>query len=230
MSSSTNFVPSRESELVTWLKQLAAKVTLAPTQYGTTAAMATALQNAVDAFVESYEKANSNDTRTPAIVTLKNTNKDLAVVLARQVAGVIQKFPGTTDEMRRDLSITVAKPRTPIAAPTQTPVVVVDSVIGRTVWLNIFQADGETRSMPEGVRSVMVYSYIGADPVPDGITKWQIQGLCTKTRCSLEFAASVPAGSKVWLTAAWLSPRDASGPACTPISVYLGGGPAVQVG
>jgi hypothetical protein len=50
------------------------------------------------------------------------------------------------------------------------------------------------------------------------------EGESTRTDFEVEFPSTVPAGTKVWLTAFWKNPRLMSGPPCAPVSIYLGDG------
>ena len=58
-------------------------------------------------------------------------------------------------------------------------------------------------------------------PTPRRITS---QGGTTRTRFDVSFDASLPMGTKVWLTAFWKNERDMSGLACEPVPVTLLGG------
>ena len=68
-----------------------------------------------------------------------------------------------------------------------------------------------------------MFSFVGSAP-PADIGQWVFQGSSTRTTFEVEFPATVPAGSQVFLCAFWFNPRSQSGPACQPISAYLAGG------
>src|SRR4030095_15264680 len=75
MANSTNFLPSREADLVTWSTNFNTKIVAAPTTYGLTAAQATAYTALHNAWTSAYQTANANSTRTPSSITAKNQEK-----------------------------------------------------------------------------------------------------------------------------------------------------------
>jgi hypothetical protein len=126
--------------------------------------------------------------------------------------------------MRVDLALPVRDVApSPINPPTERPVMEIVEVNGRIVTIRLRQIGSPSRAKPAGVWGASVCSFVGATP-PSDITAWKTEGESTRTDFDVEFAASIPAGSQVWLTAYWKNPRLMSGPACDPISIYLGGG------
>ncbi len=94
---STNFLPQREAELVTWSGNFDTKITATPTAFGLTAGQATTYAGLNAAFVSAYQTANDPLTRSPANIVAKNMAMAALVASARQLAGIIQKYPGTTN-------------------------------------------------------------------------------------------------------------------------------------
>lgn len=223
MASTRDFLPTREGELVPWLRQFAQKVSLAPTTYGATIGQATSLQNAVDAFIESWDKAQSNDTRTPSIIQLKSTNKDLAIVVARQVAGVIQKFPGTTDEMRVDLGLTVKAAPQPAQIPPRAPVLEVLERFGTTVRVKLHDGPTSRRGRPDFAEGAAVFSLVAPEASPNPAA-YKLEGLTPKMIFDVTFPAETPAGTVVYLTAHWFNSLMQSGIGCQPVKAIIAGG------
>ncbi|HEV7300116.1 MAG TPA: hypothetical protein VGN72_12175 [Tepidisphaeraceae bacterium] len=113
-----DFLPGREPELATWSVDFLANVgVIGATNLGLVSAQQTALQAAVDAFVSAYGLATNPATRTKPSVQLKSTMKEQMVALIRQLAGVIQKHPQTTDAQRAQLGLTVPRVPRPATAP-----------------------------------------------------------------------------------------------------------------
>src|SRR5215472_13730287 len=98
-----NFLPAREAELVTWSTNFNTKITATPTTYGLTAAQATAYTALHNAFVTAFNAANSDATNSRSSVVTKNSAKSALIANARQLAGIVQRYPGTTNAMRSDL-------------------------------------------------------------------------------------------------------------------------------
>jgi hypothetical protein len=113
-----DFIPGREPELVTWSADFLANViAIGATNIGLVAAQQTALQAAVNAFTSAYGVANDPATRTRPAVAQKRSKKEQMLAIVRQLAGVIQRHPGTTDAQRAQLGLTVPAQRRPGRAP-----------------------------------------------------------------------------------------------------------------
>ncbi|HEY0007217.1 MAG TPA: hypothetical protein VGB55_00710, partial [Tepidisphaeraceae bacterium] len=103
-----DFLPAREPELVTWANTFAANVAvIGVANIGLVASQQTALQAAVTAFVDAYELYKNPTTHTPPNFEAKRTKRQEMTDLIRQLAGIIQKHPGTTDQQRSSLGLTV---------------------------------------------------------------------------------------------------------------------------
>jgi hypothetical protein len=144
--------------------------------------------------------------------------------VVRPLITIMQAFPAMTNEKRIELGLRVRDSGpTPINPPTEAPIAEIVSVMGRLVRGRVHSADTETRGKPQGVAACWLYSYIGAAP-PADIAAWKFEGSSTRTSWEIEFPASVAAGSQFWLCAQWISPRNQPGPACSPITNFMGGG------
>ena len=214
------FLPAKDAELVTWSNNLSSMLSTGFATYGITSAQATAFATLNTAWVAAYNLAANDGTRTPAAIITKNQARYNMVQNARVLAGIIQKFPGTTNTMRSALGLTVERVRTPIPPPGISPTIDVLSVDARNVKLRI-HAGSLRRGKPAGVAGMAVFSYVGATP-PEDITAWKFEGNTTVTQFIVAFDAATPAFSRVWLTAFFFNPRGQSGMACEPISTYLG--------
>jgi len=218
-----------DAEFKAFIENFLALITLNPTSYGLVAGDATALAVVESAFVDALSVALAPSTRTSVTVEQKNTARDACENAVRYLIGRIEFTPSVTDAQKLALGINVRKPATAIQPPDAEPVLVVKKVDNRTVTIRLMQPEGDGRGKPENVYSAVVYSYVGPEPIPQDINLWKNEGVTTRTDFTINFPLSVPAFSKVWLTAAWQSPRLAAGPACEPISTFLGSGVVTQV-
>lgn len=222
---STPFPPSREAELVTWALNFGTKITATPTAFGLTAGQATTFGTLRTAFVNAYNVAQDEATRSPMNVELKNVAKRNLVANIRLLAGIVQRFPATTNAMRIDLGLPQRgfEP-TPIPAPGSSPLIVVKSVSGLSARIRLIDRENPTRrGKPLGTIGAAIFSHIGPEALPD-INGWKFEGNTGKTDIIVEFPVGTPAGAKVWLTAFWFNPAKQSGVACPPISTNLPGG------
>ena len=129
----TPFPPRREADLVTWGLNFNSKINLSPTSFGLSATQATAFGVLYDLFVTSYNVAQSEATRSPMNVSQKDIDKANLVANIRLLAGIVQRFPGTTNPMRLDLGLpqrgTVP---VPIPPPADSPLIEIKETFGRT--------------------------------------------------------------------------------------------------
>jgi hypothetical protein len=222
-----DFLPSREPELVTWIGVFKGLITAAPTTYGLVAGQATTYGTLATNYVNAYNLAKADATRTPSNIIAKDDARKLVVANTRLLAGIIQKFPGTTDQMRSDLGLTVPASRTPIPPPVFAPTIDIVSVSANTVKIRIHEDGGSSRrGLPAGVKGISIFSAVGA-AAPTVEADWTTEGITTRTVVDITFPATVTPGSKVWFTAFFFNPRLQNGPAATPVSTNIAGGSAM---
>jgi hypothetical protein len=225
MAESTNFLPARESELVTWANNFQSKIKLNPTQYGLTAAMATAFETLHTAWNAAYQTAKDPDTNSKSNTAAKNSAKEAMVDGEggiRALARTVQGFADITPELLTELGLTVRDTEpSPIPVPATAPVLTIVSRFNRTVKIRLKDAaNPDNRGRPDGVDGALVFGHVGEEP-PVGIDNWTLKANATRTTVDITFPDTVAPSSKVWLTAYWYNPRGKSGIACTPVSTNL---------
>lgn len=226
----TNFVPSREAELVDFSRNFNTKINAAPATYGLTVALAADFTVLFDAFISAYELVQDPVTRSPSNVLAKNNAKEALIDGPggiRALARIVQSAPGVTNVAKLDLRLTVRDEEpTPIPPPDAAPAMEILSNIGRTVTIRLHDpATPGKRARPDGVQGATLFSWVGEDDPPLDVTAWKFEGSMTKTNSiAIEFPVSVADGAKVWLTAFWYNPRAQSGPPCAPVSTRIIGG------
>jgi hypothetical protein len=212
---------------VTWIGTFKSLITLAPTTYGLTAAQATSYGTLAASYVSAYELAKADATRSPSNIIAKDQARFSVVASTRQLAGIIQKFPGTTNQMRSDLGLTVPAVRTPIPQPGTAPALTIGKRDGTAVRLRMADVNSVRRGKPPGVAGALIYSYVG--PVaPVAIEDWNLEGQATRTLVDILFPAETAPGTVVWFTAQWYNPRGQTGPGCAPICTNIAGGAMSQ--
>lgn len=224
MSASKDFLPRRESQLVTWIGTFNGLVKINFASYGITLPQSTNYDDLAQAFLDAYALANADATRSPANIVAKNSAKVAVVDNTRVLAGIIQKFPGTTDEMRAALGLNIPASRTPITPPNLPPIAEVVQRLGTRVRYRLHDgSSGSKRSRPAGVQGARIYTHIGPT-APALIEDYEFQGQATKTLVDVDYPAETPAGTVVWFTACWYTARGLTSQACPPISAILAGG------
>lgn len=215
-----SYMPSRESDLLTWVNNLNTKVAAGPEGYGLTIEQAGSLAAAVAAFATAYQTANGSDTRSPANIEVKNTAKDAMIVLVRALVKICQAWPEMTDDKRALLGITVPDTDpTPVPIPTSAPKVSVASVSGRLFDVELRKDDSPSRSKPTGVRAAWIYTAFGEEQ-PTTFEVFNFRGEARKTDTQIVMPPSVAPGTKVWVAACWVNAAGKPGPVSMPIATW----------
>jgi hypothetical protein len=216
-----------DAGLLAFSSQFSAKITLAPTSYGLTAANATSYAAAQSDFATKLAASTDPATRGEATIYQKNLSRDALVAITRQFARQIQGTMTVTNEQRQELGLPVRSTEpTPINPPAMAPTVEVKEVIGNTVVLKIHNPDSPKRGRPAGVAGIALFSAV-ADEAPTTEAGWEFQGNTTRGVVNCTLPASVAPGSKVWFTAFYFNPRLQSGPAASAVWTNLQGGSAM---
>jgi hypothetical protein len=222
-----DYLPKSDGGLLDWSGNYDSIITADPVAVGLTAAIALVLHNKYVAYQTSLTAAKSFPTRGGSTVNQKQIDKRDLIAFIRQTAKTIQGCPTVTDQQKYDLGITVKKNRSPINPPTQPPVPEVVSVSGRTIKLKVHGVGTDRRGKPAGCFQAVVFTWTptteGETP-PSDLSKWVNHGGTSRTQFDLVLPNTTPAGSQVFITALWTSPRIQPGPAAEPISTYIGGG------
>jgi len=214
-------VPTKDSLLAVYAPNFSGIITASPTTYNVTTAQAAALATATDNFVDAYNAARAEGTRSKSLTATKTSMKIALLSLLRPMYGAIQASATVTNTQKVNLGITIRRAPTPVPAPSTEPVVTVVSVTGRTVKLRLRDAANPHRvGRPVGVASATILSYVGATP-PAGIGAWRFEGNVSKTLIDVVFPDTVAPGALVWFTVFWSNRKDEAGPACDPVSTYL---------
>lgn len=218
---SESYIPSREAELLGFAQNLAARLEADPAGFGVTEAQIEPYLISFNLFNTAYGVTSNPATKTKPAVADKNTKKAEMVRQIRLLVSVLQGWPSMTDAKRDELGIPVRDNQpTPIGPPEEMPVLRIAAVNGSVMDLEVRRPDGETKRKPDGVRGVWLYTHIGDDP-PAVLTAWQFRGGSTRHNPQVVFEPEVLPGTKVWVTALWVSPTDEPGPACAPLQTRI---------
>src|SRR4051812_30412575 len=102
-----DFIPSKEADVVNWSAAFSAYITANAAAVGLQSSQATSYAALHTSFADAFTTATTNSTRTPAAIEAKNDSKKLLIASARQLVGIVQKYPGTTNEQRSAMNITI---------------------------------------------------------------------------------------------------------------------------
>lgn len=228
MPAATDYLPTREVDLVAWSSNFNTKINATPTNFGLSAIQATAYGLLHAAFSAAWTAANENSTRTPSAIQTKNTTKANLISGPngiRELASIVQAFPGTTNTERSDLGLTVPDPEpSPVPVPEVAPILSVESVSGRSFKLRLQDAENPlNRGKPAGVAGATIFRFIGAIP-PADLNDWTYVANCTRTRVLVELPVTVAPATQVWFTAFWFNTKAESSPKATDVFAFTSSG------
>ena len=219
-----SYFPPAQAEMMLWASNFNMVVQDVLAGSIVPAAMAADLAARYSELASAFQLATTPETRTSPRIEAKNDAFASFKKTAARVVGTIQAAPGTTNEQRVMLGITVRKTHpTPVGRPTVSPTIEVKSVRGRVLTLRLKDPATASYRKPAGVSSAAIYTFVGTEP-PSAITAWRYMGGSSKTTVVVDFGVDVPGGSQVWVTACWLNNKEESGPGATPLSAHLGVG------
>lgn len=228
MASNNDYLPSREADLLNWSNNFNNVINLSPTAFGLTAGQCTVFGVLHTSWNNAYTDATQPSTRTPSAIQLKNDSKFAMINNAggiRALVNIIQAHPGTTNQQRVDLGITVsdAEP-SPVPAPATAPDLSIISIFNRTVKIRLRDVENaDRRGKPDGVQGATILLFVGEDAPADPM-EWNFALNTSTTLLDMDFPATIAAGAKVWLTAIWFNARKENSPPATPVSVRLSDG------
>ena len=219
-----NYLPTTDADLLAWSGHFNSLINATATAYGLTAAQAAAYTAAQQAYADAYQSAYEPTTRTSPVIERKNLARDELRQMSRAYVRIIQACPLVTDEQRRALKITVPKTPTPNGVPTVAPAVDLLGMNGYTMSVGIHDSDpSNKRGRPAGTAAAWVYTFVG-ETYPSDPSLWAFQGGTNKSTFDIIFPNTVPAGSQVWVCAAWINTHQQAGPVCRPVSTNIQGG------
>ncbi|MFT3787024.1 MAG: hypothetical protein QM770_12800 [Tepidisphaeraceae bacterium] len=220
MSRKTDYLPFRESELVTWTGDFVATLTPLVTTAGfpIQSERLTEYVTTRNRFLAAFAKASNPSTRVKSAITEKNDEKKTLIRSTRSMVEVLQAWPQMTNSLRDDLGISQrGKKPTPSPIPPQA-FVKVEGVNGREVTLSIQQSK-TTKTKPRGAQGANVMIAY-SDEAPESTLDYTLATVTTRTKTVITLDA-VREACTVWISAFWFNGRGASGPASDPQGVNL---------
>jgi hypothetical protein len=228
-----DFLPSREADLLAWSANFDSQINSppGPAQFGLTVAQANAYTALHHAFVAGYTAANNANTNSRATIGAKDDAKRALKASARMLARLIRATPGVTSDQRLQLGLTVPdRHLTPVARPSDPPIVIILPSIGRTIRIRLRDKESPTRrGKPPGIAGAAIMSCVARDDdnsLPARQADWTFHGNATRHFFDVNFDSEVPAGAKIWIVASWYNTRGQLGPTSTPQCTRLGEGMA----
>ncbi len=216
-------LPTGDQQLLAWSHHFATLLNSSPATYGITPAQAVAYGILHDTYAQALLACEPN-IRSKAATITKNTAR---AQLRKQASTLITLISGTatvTEAEKIELGIALRRPASPTPIPTTAPQIVILSVRGWTIKINL--RDNDLVRKPQGVVGAMLFSYAspdGSEP-PSELTAWKFETITGKNFLELNFPNSLAAGTRVYLAAVWFNTRKQTGPASNLTATNLQGG------
>ncbi len=218
-----SYMPTRESDQLAVCQNLVAVVGANMPGYKVSVELMDEFSAAVTAAAAALATVQNQTTRTKVTIAEKNEKMEAMRRLARAVVGIVQFTPGVTDAMKLAAGVTVRAQPSRHPAPIVKPIVVVNRVEDRRVYIQL-RGDENTRAKPRFCTGAVVFSHVG-ETAPASVHEWDFAATVTRTDVVLPFPPS-ETGDTAWISAFWQNGKGESGPASQPIRINL---PAASV-
>jgi hypothetical protein len=218
-----NFYYGKDAQIVAGSAVLAARINLDPEAYGIPPWRAERYAELDAALQAAYRLVASPQTKTPVAVRQKDEALRAVRLEAALLAVICAATATVSDADLIALGLLPRPTRTRRSAPDEAPVVHVAKVVGRLVTVRITARSGETRK-PIGCVGAQLFVFTGEEP-PSDSEQYRFEGIVTRKTATITFDNDVPSGATVWISAAWLSRRGKTSPACNPVCATIQGGP-----
>jgi len=218
-----NFYYGKDARIVAGSAGFAARINVDPEAYGIPPWRAERYAELDARLQAAYQLVASPQTKTPVAVREKDEALRAVRLEAALLASVIAAEATVSDGELIALGLLPRPTRARRAEPDEAPFVSVAQVIGRRVTVRITARSGETRK-PIGCVGAQLFVFTGEEP-PSDAQMYRFEGTVTRKTATITFDNDVPSGATAWVSAAWLSRRGKTSPACNPVRVTIQGGP-----
>ncbi len=219
-----DFIPRRDSELVTWANQFAHNLASDPEAFGITLLQSDEVSAAVADFTQAFAIRSSASTGTRVSVTTKNDQRAKMKRIIRTIVRIIQANPNVTSPQKSRLGIsTRTEYHRPVGLPEHPPLVTIktNKLPSDRVQIQIRDRTRLAKSKPKGVVGAMIFMHIGRN-LPATRADWKFVQNTTLTDCTVPLPAAHPIGTQVWIAVAWLDTLLNVGPWSSPAFTHIG--------
>lgn len=222
-----DFLPRRDLALFGWAHNFRNVILESAELYGIDPQQAADFSERVDAFAEALRVMGSPSTRTRLATMRKADARRALEAEARRLAAVARAHPGLSEVQLIQLRLTPRSNRGRKGRrPRTMPSLRVLSAENYTITLKVRNSESSRRGgRAAGLAGAAVFSYTGDEP-PPRLSQWSLRGFATERTFRFRVESDTPAGSRIWMTACWLTHALRRGTTCTPIATNIPGGVA----
>ena len=209
---SNSYIPSRDSDLDTWLLNFKTLIAASPTSYGLVIADATAISTAQGNWHTAYLAAVNPTTRTTLTVGAKNTQKGIVLGVVRGYAATIRANAAVSESLKGGLGLHVRDTQpSPVPPPSTYPML---GVTGMGVGIQDLhandQATPDRRAKPAGTAGLLLFRAVGTAAATDP-SQCSFLSFVSKTEFKSHFT-SADNGKTATYFARWTNSKGEVGP------------------
>ncbi|MCC6906792.1 MAG: hypothetical protein IT430_02515 [Phycisphaerales bacterium] len=220
------YIPRADVAFRDWGSNFAALIAADPARYGLDAEDAAFISSRAAMFAQAYVLAQSNETRTSAIVAAKDEARAWAERVYRDYAGLIKSNWSLSNAEKMALGLHVDDlTRSPIGPPRSCPLMMlVSAAAGRHL---IRYADENTPTAlrkPYGVAQLQLFVAITeyGRATPNDPSEARLEGAYTRQPIRVQFHTA-DAGKTATYFGRWVTARGLAGPFSLPRSMTIVG-------
>lgn len=220
-SMGSTYLPSRDSDLETWLNNFKSLIVASPGAYGLVAADGVAITNAYTAWHTAYLLALNPATRTRGTVATKNEKRVLVLDLVRRYAAAIHANLAVSDQLKVDLGLRVGGGvASPVPPPSTYPLLSITAIARGSQTIRVSdQASPTRRARPVGTTGMLLFKTVSRAPETDP-ARASFDALVTRAECTSSFTAA-DRGMFATYFARWTNAKGELGPWGPPVSVPI---------
>jgi hypothetical protein len=204
------YIPRKDSELVSWSANFTEKVTENAAAWEIPAGEVADLQTGNDTFATLQKKADS-PAKNSIIIAEKNVARKTLVTRIRALANFRLKNPVITDAQRIALGLHVRSATyTTVGVPTTRPELDIDVVDFRRLKIIFHDMGSGSKAKPYGIiGAVIIFAVL--DTPPANLSALTRSVLATRTPHILEFTEEERGGT-VYIATCWQNEKGEQGP------------------
>lgn len=214
----SGYLPTKDADLDNWASNWSTKVTAAPTTYGLTAPIATAVAALFATWHTAYLAAVAPTTRSPTTIAAKDSAKGAMVPQLRLYSQQVKANDAVSNANKEALGIHIDDTvPTPIPPPASHPIITVDSSGVQSMVLRFAdEFSPASRRRPAGSIGLLLRKYVGVAAGTDPETA-PFEGLFTRIPMEVPFTSD-DVGKKATFWAQWTNGKGQEGPWSAPIT------------
>jgi len=216
-----SYIPPNEGPALDWMLAFSAGISANPPLYLLTAADATAIANAVNAFAAARAITIIPATRNEVTIADKDDARTSAEQICRQYALLIKFNAGISDGDKINIGVRPVNPdREPIEAPASSPMLNIKGCTPGSQTLVYSDSNTpDSAAKPFGASELQLFVAIADAPVVDPADATFL-GKFTRNPIGVQFDAEDNRKQATYF-ARWASPRGDVGPWSLPVSMAI---------